>query len=153
MIEWQTIAERIPGGLWDGDDLQAMASSCRPLADRVLVLRDPPPKERGGLVLVDQSKPSPNNFGTVIALGAGRSLKDGSRLPLAVSVGDRIAFSRFAGLVIRSKKGRAQGGRRVWRAELPADDALVIVEEKDIGGVIGPGVTIEAAWRFHPGQA
>ena len=153
MIDWQTMAEHIPGGLWDGEDLRQMALSCRPIADRVLVLRDPTPKHRGGLVLVDQSKPSPNNFGTVIALGAGRSLKDGSRLVLAVSVGDRIAFSRFAGLVIRSKQGRKDGGRRVWRAELPADDALVIVEEKDIGGVISPGVTVEAAWRFHPGQA
>ena len=37
----------------------------------------------------------------MIAVGSGKSGKDGKRIPLYVKAGDRILFSKFAGTEIR----------------------------------------------------
>ena len=66
-----------------------MAASLKPLADRVIVERTPPPETTsGGIVLPDTAKDKPRE-GTVIAAGPGR--------PLEVHQGDRILFSSYAG--------------------------------------------------------
>ena len=68
-----------------------------PLGDRVVVK----PLEReevakGGIVLPDTAKEKPQE-GEVIAVGPGRVTDDGNRLPMELSVGDRVIYSKFAG--------------------------------------------------------
>jgi len=67
----------------------------QPLGDRVVVERDESKETTsGGIVLPDTAKDKPVR-GTVIALGTGRLLDDGSRSEFQVKVGDRVLFHQF----------------------------------------------------------
>lgn len=69
----------------------------RPLGDRIVVRRHTAQeKTSGGIILPDSAKNKPQ-FGEVLAVGVGRMLKDGSRRPLQVKVGDTIIFTTWAG--------------------------------------------------------
>ena len=50
----------------------------------------------GGIVLPDTAKDKPAR-GTVVSVGDGRLLEDGTRSKLQVKVGDRVIFSSYAG--------------------------------------------------------
>lgn len=68
-----------------------------PLLDRLVVRRaTPQEKEQGGLSIPETSKEKPQE-GIVVAVGAGYKDASGVFRPLAVDVGDRILFSKFAG--------------------------------------------------------
>lgn len=73
----------------------------RPLRDRV-VLKPSEEEEKtpGGIVLPDTAKKKPQE-GEVIAVGTGKILDDGTRVPLNVKVGDRVVYSKYAGTEIR----------------------------------------------------
>lgn len=69
----------------------------KPLSDRV-VLEQISPEEttKSGIILpgtVEKEKPEQ---GKVIAVGAGRLLKDGMRAKMEVKVGDKVLFSRYS---------------------------------------------------------
>jgi chaperonin GroES len=69
----------------------------QPLGDRVVVEREESEsKTAGGIVLPDSAKDKPAR-GTVISVGEGRLLDDGSRHPLQVKPGNRVIFSSYAG--------------------------------------------------------
>jgi len=69
----------------------------QPLGDRVVVEREESEsKTAGGIVLPDSAKDKPAR-GTVISVGDGKLLDDGSRGKLQVKVGDRVLFSSYAG--------------------------------------------------------
>jgi len=69
----------------------------QPLGDRVVVERaESEQKTAGGIVLPDTAKEKPTR-GTIISVGDGRLLKDGTRAPLQVKVGDEVLFSSYAG--------------------------------------------------------
>ncbi len=74
-----------------------------PLGDRVLVRRmveDEKRKTEGGIHLPDIAKEKPLK-GIVVEAGKGRTLRDGSRVPLDVSEGDEVLFARYAGTELR----------------------------------------------------
>ena len=73
----------------------------KPLGDRVL-LRPSEEEERtaGGIVLPDSARKRPQE-GKVLAVGAGRTLKDGKRAPLSVKVGETVVYSKYAGTEIK----------------------------------------------------
>jgi chaperonin GroES len=79
-----------------------MSLNLRPLADRVVVT--PLEKEEtfagGELILPDTAKEKPQQ-GEVLAVGAGRMDDEGKRLPMDVSVGDKILFAKYAGTEIK----------------------------------------------------
>ena len=91
----------------------------RPLGDRVVV--KPAAKEemtKSGIVLPDTSKEKPQK-GEVIAVGSGRMLETGQRVPMDLKAGDEILFSKYAG------------------NEIKIDDVdYLILREMDILGVI-----------------
>ena len=65
----------------------------KPLGDRIVVkVVNHEEKTRGGIVLPDTAKEKPTE-GEVIAVGTGKVLENGQKLPLEVKVGDRIIFS------------------------------------------------------------
>jgi chaperonin GroES len=69
----------------------------RPLGDRIVVQRhEAQEKTAGGILLPDAAKDKPQK-GKVLAVGPGRLLKDGTRRPLQVKVGDTILFTMWAG--------------------------------------------------------
>jgi chaperonin GroES len=69
----------------------------QPLGDRVVVEREESESvTAGGIVLPDTAKDKPVR-GKIIAVGDGRLMKDGSRFPLQVKVGNRVLFSSYAG--------------------------------------------------------
>src|SRR5918998_5818165 len=78
-----------------------MATSIRPLHDRVLVKRlDEQEQMRGGIIIPDTAKEKPQQ-GEVIAVGEGKILKDGARQPLDVKAGDRVLFGKYGGSEIK----------------------------------------------------
>ncbi len=73
----------------------------RPLDDRILVKPiEAEDKTAGGIVLPDTAKEK-SQRGKVIAVGSGKLLDTGDRAPLAVKVGDRVIFGKYAGTEIK----------------------------------------------------
>lgn len=95
----------------------------RPLADRVIV--EPLEKEEttsGGILLPETAKEKPQE-GLVLATGPGRWDEEGKkRVPLEVSVNDRVVFAKYSGTEIKL-----------------GDKKLLILGEKDILAVIVNG--------------
>ena len=72
----------------------------KPLGDRVVVKRiEEEPKIKGGIVLPDTAKEKPQK-GKVIAVGTGRVLENGQRVPLEVKEGDIVVFAKYGGTEI-----------------------------------------------------
>ena len=73
----------------------------RPLHDRVVVCRiEEDERTPGGIIIPDTAKEKPMQ-GKVLAVGNGRVLDNGKKLPLAVKVGDRILFGKYSGTEIK----------------------------------------------------
>jgi len=91
----------------------------RPLQDRILVQRlKEEEKSRGGIIIPDSAKEKPME-GKVIAAGKGKVLEKGKVKPLDVKKGDRILFSKYAGIEVKI------GG-----------EEHLIIREDDVLGVI-----------------
>ncbi|HEX6513806.1 MAG TPA: co-chaperone GroES [Chloroflexota bacterium] len=90
-----------------------------PLGDRVLVK----PAEReevtsSGIVLPDTAKEKPQE-GTVLAVGSGRVLEDGTKVAMEVKTGDRVLYGKYAGTEIKI-----------------GDEDHLILSERDVLGVV-----------------
>ncbi|MCR9292282.1 MAG: co-chaperone GroES [bacterium] len=69
----------------------------QPLGDRIVVKRDESEEKTvGGIYLPDSAKDKPTR-GTIISVGDGRLLDDGSRGAMQVKVGDQVLFTSYAG--------------------------------------------------------
>ena len=95
------------------------ATQLKPLGDR-LVIRPTPREEmtKSGIVLPDTAKERPQE-GTILAVGPGRTLDDGSKEPIEVSVGQKILFQKYAGTEFKLD-----------------DEELLILSQKDVLAVI-----------------
>jgi chaperonin GroES len=72
----------------------------KPLEDRIVV--KPSEGEEttsSGLVIPDTAKEKPQE-GSVMAVGPGR-FEDGARVPLDVSVGDKVIYSKYGGTEVK----------------------------------------------------
>jgi len=73
----------------------------KPLQDRVIVKRmEEEEKTKGGIIIPDTAKEKPVE-GKVIAVGSGRILENGNKVPLQVKKGDRVLFGRYSGTEIK----------------------------------------------------
>ncbi|WP_370332011.1 co-chaperone GroES [Mycolicibacterium hippocampi] len=74
----------------------------RPLHDRVVIRRaEGELKSKGGIIIPDTAKEKPQE-GTVVAVGPGRWDEDGEkRIPLDVSEGDVVIYSKYGGTEIK----------------------------------------------------
>jgi chaperonin GroES len=69
----------------------------QPLGERVVVERDSTDEvTAGGIVLPGSAQDKPAK-GTVVSVGSGKLLDDGSRAEFQVKVGDHVLFSSYAG--------------------------------------------------------
>ena len=92
----------------------------RPLHDRLIVQRlEEGEKTKGGIIIPDTAKEKPIE-GKVIAVGAGRIKKDGSKMPLEIKKGDRVLYAKYAGTEIK-----LDGEEYLMMKE---DDILAIIE-------------------------
>jgi chaperonin GroES len=92
----------------------------KPLGEKIVVKRlEAKEKSAGGIVLPDAAKEKPQE-GRVVALGEGRLLEDGKRVPFSVKVGDRVIFASYAGSEIK-----LEGEEHLILQE---DDIFVVVE-------------------------
>jgi chaperonin GroES len=68
-----------------------------PLNDRILVRRtDSEETSRGGIIIPDSAKEKPMEA-MIVAVGAGKVLKDGGRRTPTVAPGDRVLFGKYSG--------------------------------------------------------
>jgi chaperonin GroES len=75
----------------------SVASKIRPVGDRLVV--KPAAKEeitRSGIVIPDTAKEKPQE-GEVIAVGSGKLLDNGDRVPMEIKVGDRVLYAKYGG--------------------------------------------------------
>ena len=73
----------------------------RPLQDRIIVKRiEEEEKTKGGIIIPDTAKEKPIE-GKVVAVGAGKILENGKKLPLEVKKGDRVLFGKYAGTDVK----------------------------------------------------
>ena len=97
----------------------ATKTKLRPLGDRLVVK----PSEReemtkSGIVLPDTVKERPQE-GTILAVGPGRTLDDGTKETIEVAVGQKILFQKYAGTEFKLD-----------------DEELLILSQKDVLAVI-----------------
>ena len=74
----------------------------QPLSDRLVikVIEATEEKTKGGLYVPDTSKEKPQE-GEVLAVGPGALNDKGERVPVDVKAGDRIIFSKYAGVEVK----------------------------------------------------
>ena len=98
-----------------------MVKSFKPLGDRVVL--DPLEEEertKSGIILPDSAKEKPQE-GMVIAVGSGRMLDNGQKVPPEVKKGDRVLFQKYAGTEVKIGED---------------DKKLLILAEKDILAIV-----------------
>lgn len=71
-----------------------------PMHDRFLVRRDPPPDLTKGGIVIPESIKWRGDRGKVLAVGPGKKLDDGSRLPMSVKVGDTVMLPEYGGVEV-----------------------------------------------------
>src|SRR5262245_988873 len=82
----------------------------RPLHDRVVVLRDESDAEEvkvGSLYVPQKAQEAPTS-GTVLAIGNGRILEDGTTRALDVKVGETVLFGKYSGTPIGKIPGMTE---------------------------------------------
>jgi chaperonin GroES len=91
----------------------------RPLHDRVIVKRiEEERKSAGGIFIPENAAEKPDQ-GEVLAIGTGKVMEDGKIRPLAVKVGDRVLFGKYAGTIVKMD-----------------GQELMVMREEDIFGVV-----------------
>ena len=74
----------------------------QPLEDRIVIRpQDAESTTASGLVIPDTAKEKPQQ-GEVLAVGAGRRGDSGDLIPMDVSVGDVVVYSKYGGTEIAS---------------------------------------------------
>lgn len=71
-----------------------------PLADRVIVKRDPEITQTPGGIFIPDTCTDKPMVGTIVAVGPGRTNESGTIIPMNVVVGDRVLFAQYAGVEI-----------------------------------------------------
>ncbi|HET8808527.1 MAG TPA: co-chaperone GroES [Methylophaga sp.] len=73
----------------------------RPLHDRVIVRRmEEETTTAGGIVIPDNAAEKPSR-GEILAAGNGKITDSGDVRPLAVKVGDKVLFGKYAGTEVK----------------------------------------------------
>lgn len=73
----------------------------RPLHDRLVVKRvESEGTTKGGIIIPDTAKEKPIE-GEVVAVGNGKTLKDGTVRQMQVKVGDTVLFGKYSGTDIK----------------------------------------------------
>ena len=78
-----------------------MSVPIKPLEDRIVVKAlEAETTTASGLVIPDTAKEKPQE-GEVLAVGQGRIDDNGNRVPLDVTVGDKVIYSKYGGTEVK----------------------------------------------------
>jgi chaperonin GroES len=73
----------------------------KPLGERVVVKTlESEERTKSGIVLPDTAKEKPQ-MGKVLAVGSGKVLDNGQKIPLEVRAGDKVLFAKYAGTEVK----------------------------------------------------
>ena len=76
-------------------------ANVRPLRDRVLVRRLEEAEQKvGGIIIPDTAKEKPQQA-EVVAVGTGRVLENGTRVPLTLKTGDKVLVGKWSGTDVK----------------------------------------------------
>ena len=89
---------------------------------RVLVKEDVLDEKTSSGIIVTGRDKQQTNRGTVIVVGEGAMLEDGTKIPIGVKVGERVIYSSFSGSPIKEHENDT--------------DKYLILNERDILCVI-----------------
>ena len=96
-----------------------MSVKIQPIGDRVLVkMVEDVEQIKGGIIIPDSAKEKPQEA-EVIALGTGKTDKEGRTIAFQVKVGDRVLISKYAGTEVKF-----------------GDEKYTLLREDDILGII-----------------
>ena len=91
----------------------------RPLHDRILVKREEEKDAKEGRIVIPDSAKEKPQEGRVIAVGTGKVMENGKKIPLDVKADDRILFGKYSG------------------SEVTVDDEeYLIMKEEDVLAII-----------------
>jgi chaperonin GroES len=101
-------------------NLRRAQMNLKPLGDRVMIKPvEREEKTKSGILLPDTAKEKPQE-GIVEAVGTGRILDNGTKVPMELKVGDKVLYAKYAG------------------NEFKLDEIdYLIVSEKDVLAVVG----------------
>jgi len=78
-----------------------MSVNIKPLEDRIVVKAlEAEQTTASGLVIPDTAKEKPQE-GEVIAIGPGRVDDNGNRVPLDITIGDKVIYSKYGGTEVK----------------------------------------------------
>jgi chaperonin GroES len=90
-----------------------------PLGNRILIKAlEAEEKTKSGIVLPDTAKEKPQE-GSVVSVGKGKVLDDGTVKPLEVKTGDKVLFAKYSGTEIKHE-----------------DEEYLILREDDILAIV-----------------
>ena len=72
----------------------------KPLAENVLIRIAEVEKTSDHGIIMPNSKKEKPNYGEVLAVGSGTLVKDGTKFPIEVEVGDNVLFKKDAGVPV-----------------------------------------------------
>ena len=83
------------------EKVKPLSVKVKPLGDRVLIKAlEREEKTKSGIVLPDTAKEKPQE-GRILAVGSGKLLENGTKVPLEVKVGQKVIFSKYAGTEVK----------------------------------------------------
>jgi chaperonin GroES len=101
-------------------EVDIVSVNIKPLEDRIVVKAlEAEQTTASGLVIPDTAKEKPQE-GEVLSVGPGRIDDNGNRVPLDVSVGDKVIYSKYGGTEVKY-----------------AGDEYLILSARDVLAVIG----------------
>jgi chaperonin GroES len=96
-----------------------MELKIKPLGDKIVIRPvSGEMKLASGIVLPDTASEKPMH-GEVLAVGSGRMLDNGTKVPMEVKVGDKVLYSKFGGTDIKIN-----------------DEDLLILSERDVHAIL-----------------
>jgi len=96
-----------------------MELKIKPLGDKLIVRpSNAEQKLASGIMLPDTAKEKPQQ-GEVLAVGSGRVLENGTRVPMEIKVGDTVLYSKYGGTEIKID-----------------EEELLILNERDVHAIM-----------------
>ena len=96
-----------------------MSLNIKPLGDKILVRQVDAEQELPSGIVLPQTASEKPQHAEVLAVGTGRMLDNGTIVPLEVSVGDKVLYSKYSGTEFKYN-----------------DEELLILSDRDILAII-----------------
>ena len=95
----------------------------KPLGNRIMILPKAIEEKKGNIILPASAQEKPYE-GTVVAVGDGKFDANGNKIPLTVSVGDKVLYGKYSG----GAEIKVDGNEYILMSE---DDAYAITNFKE----------------------